>query len=138
MRANGARDHHVISEESDSVGNIASASSTVSARSRSRAVASGGTAVIERARRPARVPFAGAIAAAAPPTNSRASRAADRPPSRLARRSEEHTSELQSLMRNSYAVFCLKNKNKKQDQSNTKVNNNIPQLKPNSTITERT
>src|SRR3546814_7457316 len=28
-------------------------------------------------------------------------------------RSEEHTSELQSLMRNSYAVFCLKtNKNK--------------------------
>src|SRR3546814_5479073 len=27
-------------------------------------------------------------------------------------RSEEHTSELQSLMRISYAVFCLKNKNK--------------------------
>src|SRR3546814_662671 len=27
-------------------------------------------------------------------------------------RSEEHTSELQSLMRNSYAVFCLKNKKK--------------------------
>src|SRR3546814_7703248 len=27
---------------------------------------------------------------------------------RLARRSEEHTSELQSLMRTSYAVFCLK------------------------------
>src|SRR3546814_6135342 len=26
------------------------------------------------------------------------------------RRSEEHTSELQSLMRNSYAVFCLKKK----------------------------
>src|SRR3546814_6652625 len=25
-------------------------------------------------------------------------------------RSEEHTSELQSLMRNSYAVFCLKKK----------------------------
>src|SRR3546814_10249437 len=29
-------------------------------------------------------------------------------------RSEEHTSELQSLMRNSYAVFCLKKKNHKQ------------------------
>src|SRR3546814_3604578 len=29
---------------------------------------------------------------------------------RLLSRSEEHTSELQSLMRNSYAVFCLKNK----------------------------
>src|SRR3546814_3387882 len=27
-------------------------------------------------------------------------------------RSEEHTSELQSLMRNSYAVFCLKKKTK--------------------------
>src|SRR3546814_5806623 len=30
----------------------------------------------------------------------------------FARRSEEHTSELQSLMRISYAVFCLKKKNK--------------------------
>src|SRR3546814_3991294 len=29
---------------------------------------------------------------------------------RPSRRSEEHTSELQSLMRISYAVFCLKNK----------------------------
>src|SRR3546814_9533630 len=29
---------------------------------------------------------------------------------RVARRSEEHTSELQSLMRISYAVFCLKKK----------------------------
>src|SRR3546814_8342275 len=29
-----------------------------------------------------------------------------------AARSEEHTSELQSLMRISYAVFCLKKKNK--------------------------
>src|SRR3546814_6084047 len=39
------------------------------------------------------------------------------PNSTLACRSEEHTSELQSLMRISYAVFCLKkkktNKNKK-------------------------
>src|SRR3546814_2137507 len=31
--------------------------------------------------------------------------------SRPAHRSEEHTSELQSLMRISYAVFCLKKKN---------------------------
>src|SRR3546814_2316465 len=29
-------------------------------------------------------------------------------PDRIPERSEEHTSELQSLMRNSYAVFCLK------------------------------
>src|SRR3546814_9696575 len=35
-------------------------------------------------------------------------------------RSEEHTSELQSLMRISYAVFCLKKKKKK----DTKQNNN--------------
>src|SRR3546814_2093860 len=31
---------------------------------------------------------------------------------RKVHRSEEHTSELQSLMRDSYAVFCLKKKNK--------------------------
>src|SRR3546814_6364407 len=31
-------------------------------------------------------------------------------------RSEEHTSELQSLMRISYAVFCLKKKNKRTTQ----------------------
>src|SRR3546814_10331254 len=31
----------------------------------------------------------------------------------VGKRSEEHTSELQSLMRISYAVFCLKKKNKK-------------------------
>src|SRR3546814_6721481 len=35
-----------------------------------------------------------------------------------AARSEEHTSELQSLMRISYAVFCLKKK-----KTNTKVHN---------------
>src|SRR3546814_8094222 len=33
------------------------------------------------------------------------------------RRSEEHTSELQSLMRISYAVFCLKKKKKKKNNS---------------------
>src|SRR3546814_2807222 len=41
------------------------------------------------------------------------------------RRSEEHTSELQSLMRISYAVFCLKKKTKKtylQKQSRTTTN----------------
>src|SRR3546814_10753953 len=38
-------------------------------------------------------------------------------------RSEEHTSELQSLMRSSYAVFCLKTKNKKQKtQKETRTN----------------
>src|SRR3546814_1758090 len=37
-------------------------------------------------------------------------------------RSEEHTSELQSLMRISYAVFCLK---KKKDKQNTHYNTHI-------------
>src|SRR3546814_6280308 len=36
-------------------------------------------------------------------------------------RSEEHTSELQSLMRISYAVFCLKKK-KKNQKDNTQAN----------------
>src|SRR3546814_1998330 len=39
-------------------------------------------------------------------------------------RSEEHTSELQSLMRISYAVFCLKKK--KQHTSKTTQNKKIP------------
>src|SRR3546814_2347749 len=34
-------------------------------------------------------------------------------------RSEEHTSELQSLMRISYAVFCLKKKKKKNPTQHT-------------------
>src|SRR3546814_1219067 len=37
----------------------------------------------------------------------------------LRRRSEEHTSELQSLMRISYAVFCLKKQRQKTTQHKT-------------------
>src|SRR3546814_7424965 len=37
-------------------------------------------------------------------------------PATVPGRSEEHTSELQSLMRNSYAVFCLKKKQTKSTQ----------------------
>src|SRR3546814_2623604 len=37
-------------------------------------------------------------------------------------RSEEHTSELQSLMRISYAVFCLKKKNTQQNKTKTYTN----------------
>src|SRR3546814_6734868 len=51
-------------------------------------------------------------------------RAVGRPrlyPAGALRRSEEHTSELQSLMRISYAVFCLKKKT-------TSVKNNKPIL----------
>src|SRR3546814_9122523 len=39
-------------------------------------------------------------------------------------RSEEHTSELQSLMRISYAVFCLKKKNKKKRTKDIYTNHN--------------
>src|SRR3546814_3640176 len=49
------------------------------------------------------------------------------PPAQMAQaitiRSEEHTSELQSLMRISYAVFCLKKKIKKNNKPRT---NNRP------------
>src|SRR3546814_1494632 len=39
----------------------------------------------------------------------------------FAARSEEHTSELQSLMRISYAVFCLKKKNTNNNTSSTQT-----------------
>src|SRR3546814_2756868 len=42
------------------------------------------------------------------------------------RRSEEHTSELQSLMRISYAVFCLKKKKKDQSHSTQNISNKDP------------
>src|SRR3546814_4007917 len=46
----------------------------------------------------------------------RAHRGCDGPDHARCGRSEEHTSELQSLMRISYAVFCLKKKKKQQTQ----------------------
>src|SRR3546814_8111687 len=42
----------------------------------------------------------------------------------LEERSEEHTSELQSLMRISYAVFCLKKKTK-HNKTHTRIRTNI-------------
>src|SRR3546814_2147877 len=56
-----------------------------------------------------------------------APRAPSMPARRSARsfsRSEEHTSELQSLMRISYAVFCLKKKKKNIHKTDNKHNNN--------------
>src|SRR3546814_4894755 len=41
------------------------------------------------------------------------------------RRSEEHTSELQSLMRISYAVFCLKKKISKSQRHNTTTHTHL-------------
>src|SRR3546814_6931145 len=49
-------------------------------------------------------------------TNTAAERGDPRAP-----RSEEHTSELQSLMRISYAVFCLKKKKKKNKTLNKEI-----------------
>src|SRR3546814_7034440 len=46
---------------------------------------------------------------------------------RLPARSEEHTSELQSLMRISYAVFCLKKKKKHTNQKQQQHHQNRPQ-----------
>src|SRR3546814_2016531 len=58
--------------------------------------------------------------------------AQSRPPQRdelrakaRARRSEEHTSELQSLMRISYAVFCLKKKKANEQMSQLKITRNM-------------
>src|SRR3546814_9140480 len=52
----------------------------------------------------------------------RRGRAAEIPPRRCGRRrSEEHTSELQSLIRSSYAAFCLKKKQAAVPRQNTRV-----------------
>src|SRR3546814_3829990 len=48
-------------------------------------------------------------------------------------RSEEHTSELQSLMRISYAVFCLKKKKTQYSTTTTPININTNQNTPTST-----
>src|SRR3546814_6604514 len=89
---------------------------SLAARADQRSLFAGLTSIVQRT-----VFFA--LAAAAPHASivsrlSRARLAAATIPSQLAgdarciRRSEEHTSELQSLMRLSYAVFSLKKKNK--------------------------
>src|SRR3546814_9969645 len=49
----------------------------------------------------------------------------------VATRSEEHTSELQSLMRISYAVFCLKKKNNPLKINEEQQNSNIANKHPN-------
>src|SRR3546814_5015370 len=92
---------------------------SLAARADQRSLFAGLTSIVQRT-----VFFA--LAAAAPHASivsrlSRARLAAATIPSQLAgdahcircvpARSEEHTSELQSLMRISYAVFCLKKKN---------------------------
>src|SRR3546814_7070308 len=56
-------------------------------------------------------------------------------------RSEEHTSELQSLMRNSYAVFCLKKKKEllyDQSQDQERTRRTIKTTSQNTKSTQRT
>src|SRR3546814_18686026 len=70
---------------------------------------------LRAARGPARPNWAGRCVAAPPPPSHRPQtpRRIRNPQRRFGgSRSEEHTSELQSLMRISYAVFCLKKKKK--------------------------
>src|SRR3546814_6121387 len=75
--------------------------------------------------------FAAAVASSVVPStfvsmSNRGSRIETETETCAARRSEEHTSELQSLMRISYAVFCLKKKNSIQRKvTRTKLTNNI-------------
>src|SRR3546814_202348 len=52
-------------------------------------------------------------------------------------RSEEHTSELQSLMRNSYAVFCLKKKKKINNQRHKKTINSHNHVNKNKTLNKQ-
>src|SRR3546814_9915400 len=54
--------------------------------------------------------------------------ARDWPGMRTADRSEEHTSELQSLMRSSYAGFCLKKKKHKKSTNKQKLNKHEPRI----------
>src|SRR3546814_6875097 len=64
-----------------------------------------------------------AIAAFEFQSQIRGNRTTDRERSGESGRSEEHTSELQSLMRISYAVFCLKKKNSRTHDCATYIQN---------------
>src|SRR3546814_4644256 len=70
---------------------------------------------------------AGGLAKGLPP---RFNRLREQPLHETAQRSEEHTSELQSLMRISYAVFCLKKKIHPTVSMNDDVFTQLKQLKP--------
>src|SRR3546814_2648223 len=63
------------------------------------------------------------IADARCPDIARPRRAEEKVAKEARGRSEEHTSELQSLMRISYAVFCLKKKKKKHQLANINITN---------------
>src|SRR3546814_9024589 len=68
-----------------------------------------------------------AVADRQPGTDCRRYRASVDPHQGPSTRSEEHTSELQSLMRISYAVFCLKKKTRHKSQHSTHPTQNRTQ-----------
>src|SRR3546814_3928335 len=80
-----------------------------------------------RARRPPRDQAHHALVARDPRGDRLCPRPLELRPGRGGRRSEEHTSELQSLMRTSYAVFCL-NKKQQPPQYTLVIANVITQL----------
>src|SRR3546814_1860147 len=59
------------------------------------------------------------------PAGSIATMSEPPPASSTSCRSEEHTSELQSLMRISYAVFCLKKKKRRKQYNNKQIQEQI-------------
>src|SRR3546814_9259513 len=59
-------------------------------------------------------------------------------PGYAAARSEEHTSEIQSPMRNSYAVFCLKKKKKKKKLPMHRTRSKKPNAHTSKTIITKT
>src|SRR3546814_6299614 len=63
-----------------------------------------------------------------PPKSPTAVRQAPTTRTSSIRRSEEHTSELQSLMRISYAVFCLKKKKQQTNPKTTQQKKNITNI----------
>src|SRR3546814_9266814 len=79
----------------------------------------------------------GARTASGPGQHAAGERHEESAPQCVQARSEEHTSELQSLMRISYAVFCLK-KNKKHKQKTNNINPIQNTNKPKTNHTETT
>src|SRR3546814_3560825 len=87
--------------------------SSISARSARRRASSASSSSTSARRRLRSIRTRSPVSSSASPPPTAASGAALRIDGE---RSEEHTSELQSLMRISYAVFCLKKKNKQNAQ----------------------
>src|SRR3546814_9647861 len=86
------------------------------------------TSRTKRPRRPWSEPDQAAVLWTVAPANARPGMAGPEPGNR--NRSEEHTSELQSLIRISYAAFWLKNKTAAYHQANQRIVRTHPQLYP--------